>query len=129
MRTWIAALLGAMVILIAGCKKEPGEGGRSEVRGYVYEQRYVAGTPSGPKRPLPDHRVFIVYGDGDVYDDDVRTGENGLFAFRWLRKGDYTVYIVSECGEGPGCTKIVKRRASVGRREVVNVGEMIMENW
>lgn len=129
MRKQVAALLGAIFLLAAGCSKEPGEGGRSEIRGYVYEQRYVSNTPSGPKRPLPDHRVFIIYGDGDFHDDDVRTGEGGLFVFRWLRKGDYTVYIVSECGEGAGCTKLVKRRATVGRKEVVNVGEMIMENW
>ena len=130
MRNHFAVLLGTIVFLATACSKEPGEGGRSEIRGHVYEQRYNStGQPTGPKRPLPDHRVFIIYGDGDFHDDDVRTGEGGLFAFKWLRKGDYTVYIVSECGDGSGCTKIVKRTASVGRKEVVSVGEMIMENW
>ncbi len=125
----ILALL-CVTMLLTACRKEPGEGGRAEIRGNVYEQRYFStGNPDGPLRPLPDHRVFIVYGDNEFYDDDVRTGPGGLFVFRWLRKGDYRVYVVSEC-QGSGCTKIVLRTATIGaKKESVHVGNMTVENW
>lgn len=124
------ALLGAVLLLSSACNKEPGEGGRAEIRGNVYEQRYFGtGNPDGDPQPLPDHRVYIIYGDGDFYDDDLRTGPNGLFVFRWLRKGDYRIYVVSEC-QGSGCTKILSRDVTISdKKEVVNVGSFTVENW
>ncbi|MBK6892990.1 MAG: hypothetical protein IPH00_07610 [Flavobacteriales bacterium] len=49
-----------------------------------------AGNPQGDPYPYQDTRVYIVYGDHEFQDDDVRTGPDGQFAFRWLRKGTYT---------------------------------------
>ncbi|MBP7514920.1 MAG: hypothetical protein KA791_10255 [Flavobacteriales bacterium] len=130
-------LLAGLVLLLSACKKEPGEGGKSEVRGYVYEQAFNDGTcqPIGTAFPVIDARVYIMYGDHDFYDDDVRTGPDGLFAFSWLREGDYRIYAVSECRANceTGCMgeqKAVFASASVdGKDEVTNLGILTVKNY
>ena len=72
-------------LLLSACKKEPGEGGKAEIRGYVFRQEINSGTGQnvGDPYPFPETRVYIVYGDHDFYDNDVRTGPDGLFVFSW----------------------------------------------
>lgn len=127
----IAPIAGAAVLLLLGsCRKEPGEGGRAEIRGLLYEQRYVNGQPSGEPYPLADERVYIIYGDGDYYDDDTRTGPNGEFRFAWLRKGDYRLYAIGECLGCPSGNEGVYLSVTVnGRKEVVNVGRITVRNY
>lgn len=129
----LAKGLAVLVILgVTACGKEPGEGGRAEIRGRVVEQRYNnnTGQPVGPVYAVPERQVYIIYGDGTFHDDDVRTGPDGTFRFPWLRKGDYTVYTISECDDFDGCTFAVEVRTSVGdRKEVVDVGDLRVENW
>jgi hypothetical protein len=131
-------LLACLVLLLAACKKEPGEGGKSEIRGYVYEQRFNNGTcqAAGDPYPLMDARVYIIYGDHDFYDDDVRTGPDGLFVFSWLRKGDYQVYAFGECDAGcdagacPNAQTAVYAAASVdGKDGVTNMGIINVKNY
>lgn len=136
MRTLLPAV-ACLGLLLSGCKKEPGEGGKSELRGYVYERLYNDGTcqPIGEAYPLIDARVYIIYGDHDFYDDDVRTGPDGLFVFNWLREGDYKVYAVTECDNScdEGCSgdlKAVYASANLsGKDEVVNVGTLNVRNY
>lgn len=130
-------LLACASLLLSACKKEPGEGGKSEIRGYVYEQAFNDGTcqPIGTAYPLMEARVYIMYGDHDFYDDDVRTGPNGLFVFSWLREGDYRIYAVSECRANceTGCSgelKAVYSSASVsGKDEVKDLGIITVRNY
>jgi hypothetical protein len=42
-----------------------------------------------------DERVYIIYGNGSVVSDDVRTGPDGSYEFRFLNKGHYQVYVNS----------------------------------
>jgi len=124
-------------LLMSACKKEPGEGGKSELRGHVYEQALNENTcqPIGEPYPLLDARVFIMYGDHDFPDDDTRTGPGGLFVFSWLRKGDYRVYAVSECRDDceTGCSgeqRIVLLNASVdGKSGVTSVDTIHVKNY
>ena len=45
---------------------------------------------------IPEN-VFIIYGDEDVvYDDSFDTSWDGSFRFEYLRKGDYTLYVVDD---------------------------------
>lgn len=41
---------------------------------------------------LVDEKVYISYGDNELYDDEIRTGEKGRFSFNGLNKGSYTVF-------------------------------------
>lgn len=128
----VTAWMAMAVVLSTGCSKEPGVGGRGEITGRVIEQRYSMSTqqPVGQPYALADHRVYIIYGDGQYHDDDVRTGPDGSFRFAWLRKGDYTIYTISECGQFNGCTYGVYARASIGsRKDAVDVGVLNVQNF
>lgn len=136
MRVFLPLLVCAGMAL-AACKKEPGEGGKSEIRGHVYEQAYNSGTCQsvGDPYPLIEARVYIIYGDHDFYDNDVRTGPDGLFAFSWLRKGDYRIYVVGECranceGGCPNQQVAVFASTSVsGSDEVTDLGTLTVKNY
>lgn len=126
-------LLSAILLLTTACKKEPGEGGRAEIRGMVLRQDVNAvGNPLGAPYPYQETRVYIVYGDHDFYDDDVRTGPDGKFVFRWLRKGDYTVYTYGEC-RGQGClgnsVAVIQKVSIDGKKDVVTVPTIIVNNF
>lgn len=123
-------LISALLLLTTACKKEPGEGGRAEIRGLVLRQDVNAvGIPIGDPYPYQDTRVYIVYGDHEYHDDDVRTGPDGKFVFRWLRKGAYTVYTFGECN-CPGKTVAVNRNVTIdGKKDVVTVPTIIVNNF
>jgi hypothetical protein len=127
----MTATLVALALLCGACNKEPGEGGRAELRGQLFEQRFNnLGNPMGPPYPLADERVFIIYGDGEFHDDNVRTSPDGRYRFPWLKRGDYTVYAISECGDFRGCNYAVMRKVTIGKRkEIVEVPDIIIENW
>ncbi|MEX1188288.1 MAG: hypothetical protein WED33_03455 [Bacteroidia bacterium] len=43
-----------------------------------------------------DEDVYLIYGDDPSYSERVRTGPDGVFWFPFLRKGEYTIYAISE---------------------------------
>jgi hypothetical protein len=124
-----------LILLVTGCVKEPGIGGRAEIHGRVIEQHHNnSGQPRGDPYPRAGRRVYISYGDATGHDDDVRTGPDGRFRFAWLRKGTYRVFTFSECHHtDPLCiggTKVVTRTVEItDRRELVDIGDMLIENW
>lgn len=126
----LAILLASIVVLSWGCKKEPGEGGKAEIRGTVLRQNVNAvGNPIGEPYPYQDTRVYIVYGDHDFQDDDVRTGPDGQYVFRWLRKGDYTVYTFGECN-CPGNSVAISHKVSIdGKKDVITVPTITALNF
>jgi hypothetical protein len=126
------AALCALPVLMIGCNKEPGEGGRAEIQGIVYEQRYNDATnlPIGLPYPLSDYRVAIIYGDGDYADNDTRTGPDGKFHFPWLRKGDYRLYVISECNDYINCTEGIYVDVEIsGRKDVVQSDTILVKNY
>lgn len=122
----------AILALITACNKEPGEGGKAEIRGRVIEQLYSnGGLPIGDPYAVAGNNVYIIYGDatdGAYPDDNVDTGPNGEFRFIWLRKGTYTIYTLSDCADCEGGTKTIYATADIGdRKEVVNAGDLLIE--
>ena len=49
----------------------------------------------GPVEKGSDERVYIKYGDTDIYSDDFRTDYDGSYQFTGLRKGSYIIYLQS----------------------------------
>lgn len=116
----------------AGCSKEPGVGGKAEIRGRVLEQPVTAsGNPIGDPYPVIGENVYIIHGgttDGAFPDDDVDTGPNGEFRFPWLRRGTYTVYAIGDCNECPGGQIAVTRTVDIGERKgIATTGDIIIE--
>ncbi|MCB0794572.1 MAG: hypothetical protein KDB88_07520 [Flavobacteriales bacterium] len=127
---------GALVmgVLFSACEKEPGVGGKAEIRGHVYTVEYDDFTeqPTGVAYYTPEHRVYIVYGDNDHFDDDTRTGPDGEFRFSWLRKGSYRVFTYSECHPDSCDSGVKEVRFSVeieDRKEVRELPDLVIENW
>lgn len=90
-------LLAALAVLVTACEKPEGEGGNSTIKGKVFIRDYnSAFTLLEASYYAEEERVYIVYGDHDVYDDDFRTHYDGGYEFRYLRKGTYTIYAYSD---------------------------------
>jgi hypothetical protein len=81
---------------VLSCEKPAGPGGRATVKGKVFAndwentQRLVLsrGYSAG-------ERVYIIYGDQNIIGNDVRTGPDGSYEFKFLNKGHYKVYVNS----------------------------------
>lgn len=88
----------SIALSVASCKKEPGEGGNSSIRGKVTKElRVVLNNPATAIDTFPaaDEDVFIIYGDHVSPDERVQTNYNGEFEFLYLRPGKYKVYVFS----------------------------------
>ena len=89
-------MVPACILFVEGCKKPAGPGGKATITGKIYardfdnEQKYKLseGYASG-------ERVYITYGDDTQSSDDVRTGPDGTFGFKFLNKGNYRITVYS----------------------------------
>ena len=128
-RYFLLAAIGTL-LLLTGCSKDPGEGGRAEIRGVVYEQRYNGSNPVGQPYPVAEQRVYIIYGNGDFADDDTRTGPNGEFRFPWLRKGEYQLYAIGECQNCPSGSEGVYVDVKItGRKSITAADTIFIRNY
>lgn len=120
----------ALVFVVAGCQKVPGEGGNSSIKGSVeLEYRLVLTNPATAQATVPgaDEDVFIVYGDHTSPDERINTNFDGEFEFRNLRPGDYTIYVYSNDTTGdpmahPTRMPIAVSAEVTDRKQVVDVG-------
>ena len=49
-----------------------------------------------------DQEVFIIYGQqNNTHDDDVNTSYDGTFEFKYLNKGNYEIFVYSDCIDCP----------------------------
>jgi len=85
------------------CAKLEGEGGQATIEGKVYAIDYAKGSLSDLDTfPAVDEDVYIVYGGGNLGDDDTKTIAGGKYQFKYLRKGDYSIYVYSDDPYGSG---------------------------
>jgi len=89
--------IGLYCILISmflySCDKPPGEGGLATLQGRVRVRDYNSSfTVFLGEFFAKEKRVYIIYGDDEVYSDNFRTDYDGYYAFRNLRPGKYTVF-------------------------------------
>ncbi|HET6243119.1 MAG: hypothetical protein H0V01_09695 [Bacteroidetes bacterium] len=97
-KNYIFLLFGLLVfIMINSCSKDPGPGGRANVKGKLFSGNYhspdvVLTAEDGE----PDERIYLVYGEKEnAYDKDVRTSHDGSFQFPFLRQGKYQIFAYS----------------------------------
>jgi hypothetical protein len=96
-------------IVISSCSKYEGEGGSSTIKGVVRELRFNSLGNLISEYPIADQDVFIIYGnESTFYDDDIKTSYDGSFEFRYLKKGNYTVFVYEDCSTCPSGVKEVK---------------------
>jgi hypothetical protein len=90
-------VLSLSAAIFTSCEKDAGEGGEGIIRGRVYGFDYNAAGILHDSGYVGGVRVYISYGDHTWVDDDVRTSATGDYAFQGLHKGDYTLFVISEC--------------------------------
>lgn len=118
--------------VMGACKKEEGPGGLAQIRGTILRQdiNNNTGQPIGTAYPYPETNVYVRYGDHDYFDDKTDTNPNGLFTFNWLRTGNYTIFVYTECPSCPSGKKEVSQGVTIsGREDVVTVPTMTVDNW
>lgn len=122
----------SLVLVLGSCKKPAGEGGNSSIKGNVWVHDYNKSlTIMQYEYTGVDVDVYIIYGDDTSYGDKIKTNGNGEFEFKYLRKGNYKIYAISE--ERIGNTNDSKEVAVMvdasisGKKQTVDVGQLIIK--
>lgn len=117
--------LPGLLLLLAGCEKDPGEGGSSSITGYVHVTDYNATfLIIQGEYPGADEDVYIIYGDDISYGDRVRTGPDGRFEFKYLREGDYRVYVYSDDTTLSGKSVVTVEAEIKDKKSTVDIGTL-----
>ena len=91
-------LLVIIGLVITSCTKEEGQGGSASIEGFVYEYKLNILGDTISRYSAEDQDVYIIYGNEDTfYDDNIKTSYDGSFAFPYLQKGKYTVFVYEDC--------------------------------
>lgn len=113
------------IILIPACKKEPGVGGTSTIKGKIIARDYNgAFFPSSTfyvEYPESEQDVYIIYGDGTTFDNRTRTSYDGSYEFEFLRKGNYKIFVYSDdtnfVAPSPSGKIVVEQKAEVTKNK------------
>ena len=84
------------IVFFASCSKE-GEGGSAVISGIVKKEVIAPNGNLIETVPAINKDVFIKFGDSEFVNEDVKTNELGNFEFPFLRKGDYSIFVYSDC--------------------------------
>lgn len=93
----LAIFLFSVIIVFAGCEKEPGKGGLAMVRGKVYVKDINSAGIVHDSGYGGDIQVDISYGNNTWVDANEHTSVTGEYAFQGLQKGEYTFTVYSRC--------------------------------
>ncbi len=79
------------------CTKQAGEGGLASISGKVYGHDYDKQGNLKAEGYMGEVRVYIsVEGSSELL-DDVRTRYDGSYEFPFLRKGNYQLWVYTQC--------------------------------
>ncbi len=88
----------AMALFLSACTKNEGVGGSSIIKGKITETKYNASGNATATYAASDFDVYIIYGSGNTfYNDDIKTSYDGSYQFKYLEKGDYTIFVYEDC--------------------------------
>ena len=114
--------------IITACKKEPGQGGRSTIKGKFFTVDYDdTFTIIKDTFPTQGENVFILYGDDNTVADNARTSFDGTFEFEYLRTGKYRIFAVSKDTAAKTSNRTIEVMRTIEikeKKEVVTVEDM-----
>ena len=130
----ILFLCAAIAFLTDSCKKGPGEGGQTTITGKVWAEEWDDITYTQHYDTLdrwaPDEDVYIIYGDDATYSDRTKTSPSGVFEFKYLRAGDYTIYVYSgilQTAANPSGKAAVSKRVSIPSDGTFDAGKFTIK--
>lgn len=113
----------------SSCKKTEGRGGTSTITGKVHVTEYDQWGTQIAQYDAMEERVYIIYGDNTIHDDETRTGPDGAFKFTFLEQGDYTLFVYTDCqGCDAGKEAIYQFTTISGGKSEVTVPTFEIEN-
>ena len=96
-KNFAALLLLILSSVLFSCAKDEGSGGNSSIYGKIITHDYNAEfTSLKGIYPAADEDVFIIYGSDRSFSERIRTNYLGVYEFKFLRPGNYTVYAYSK---------------------------------
>jgi len=111
------------LLLFSSCNKDEGFGGSSSLEGYVYHIEHSAANFSFNIDTFPalDKEVYLEFGDDINPGERIRTGRGGYYRFDYLRKGNYTVYAISDSVDSrkEAVIKTVKVTGSINKADTI----------
>jgi hypothetical protein len=112
------------VFFMNGCTKEEGIGGGATIRGKVFVNEYSGGVLTGTHDAM-EERVYLIFGNDEAYGDDTRTNYNGIYEFKYLYPGEYTVLVYTDCNTCSGGTEPVLTTMTVTKnKDVIEVEDI-----
>jgi hypothetical protein len=124
------ALLLLSGFFFVSCSKEAGEGGNSTIYGKVIVHNYNSNfTVLNDIYDGADEEVYIIYGDDLSYSERIRTSYNGVYEFKYLRPGNYTVFVYSEDSTltlPSGKYAVIREIKITGNRQTVKADDIII---
>ncbi|MBK9730506.1 MAG: hypothetical protein IPO83_04325 [Chitinophagaceae bacterium] len=113
-------------LFLASCKKQEGKGGDASISGAVNVKHYNSTfTEFISEYPGADTYVYLIYGDDISYGQRIKTNYEGQFEFKYLYKGNYTLYVYSldsTLTVPSGNVTVVKEVNIGGRKDHIDVG-------
>lgn len=94
----IKFIIFTLLLTMISCSKEEGEGGKNNVEGYVMTQELRrSDSQLIAQYPSFDDNIYIIYGTNASHADKDLLSYNGHYSFSKLYKGEYTLFVYSEC--------------------------------
>lgn len=122
-QAWVIPALA--LLLFTACKKQEGKGGDASIAGSVHVKHYNSTfTEFISEYPGADTYVYLVYGDDISYGQRIKTNYEGQFEFKYLYKGNYTVYVYSldsTLTAADGNVPVVKQVSIAGRKDHIQL--------
>jgi hypothetical protein len=127
-------VLGIAALLLSSCEKPEGTGGNSTISGKVWLENYNTLNDQWDTYELKDEYaaededVFIIYGDEIGFGQKVTTGPDGKFEFRYLRPGDYRIYVDSKDTTRTSVSgrMAVETKVTLGKKDNKDVGTILI---
>ncbi len=119
------------LVVLGSCTKVEGTGGAATVSGTVMVEEYNTFGTLLATYPAQDQDVFIIYGsDDNIVDDDVATSYDGTFEFEFLRQGNYTAFVYSDCRTCDSGDSVVKVSFEIdAKKDELDLGTITIHKY
>ena len=117
------SLLILLVSAFSACNNEEGRGGTSIVQGYVYNVIHDTKNYSMTVDTVPAAKadVFLSYGKNNHNDEKAAAAPDGFYQFKYLTKGNYTVFSYSTPAVGEKIAEEKNIKAGSGTTTVEDI--------
>ncbi|MFM9943936.1 MAG: hypothetical protein ACKVQB_01755 [Bacteroidia bacterium] len=118
--------------LLIACEKPEGEGGKATIKGNVWTEDWNnTFTSLETEYAAADKEVYIIYGTNTSYSKRIRTDYEGDFEFKFLREGNYKIYVYSKdktLQSKSGEIAVVKDIEITKKKQTINLDKIVIYN-